>query len=87
MRLILQWSKLSYRDANCCNVANSVGMVPLKSLKDSDLLTNNNIRKHNATYFNIQYTILQRVQLRQHSQYSRYRSTQIVGGQPSVDNQ
>jgi len=34
------WCK-SYRDANCCNVANSVGTVPLKSLEDSNLLTNN----------------------------------------------
>jgi len=31
--------------------------------------------------------VLQTTQLLQHAQFSRYRSTQIVGGQPSVDNQ
>jgi len=30
-----------YSCFNCCNIANSVGIVPFKSLEDSALLTNN----------------------------------------------
>jgi len=32
----------SYKAFNCCNIANSIGMVPLNALEDSALSTNNN---------------------------------------------
>ena len=49
---------LSYKPVNCCNVANSVGMVPLKSLENSQLLTINNHWKTHGNLLHNEATYL-----------------------------
>ena len=74
---------LSYKSVNCCNIANSVGMAPLKLFWCNNLLK----KKASNKLCQGEQHFLQSFQLLQVTQLNWNGSAQRVGGQRSVDKQ